>query len=149
MPARFNFLASVLQGAVFLIILFFFFTSSCLAHVVINEFYTPTSSDWVELYNSSNNPVDISGWILDDEGTSTNMLEIDPETTISAKGIIAFSVSNRLNKSGDTVYLKEGNTIIDSYSYNQDPGEGISFGRKPDGNNWHRLQPPTKGTSNK
>ena len=126
----------------------FVFRSFSLASVLINEFYTPTSSDWVELYNNSDSSVDISGWILDDEGTSTNMLEIPKETTISAKTTVAFNVGNRLNKSGDTVYLKNGEIIIDNYSYEDDPGDDISFGRKPDGNSWHRLQPPTEGESN-
>lgn len=134
---------------IFFLILFFIFPPICFAQIVINEFYAPTTSDWVELHNTSDNPIDVSGWILDDEDTSTNMLEIPQETTISAKSIVAFEVKNRLNKPGDTIYLfNSSNEKKDSRSYDQEVNNDVSFGRKPDGGSWHKLSPPTKGQSN-
>lgn len=137
----------------FLVFLFFFFSFlvfplSCLAaDVLINEFYTPTTSDdWVELYNSSDSSIDLSGWYLEDN--TSNIASIS-EASISAKGFAVFGVGNRLNKDGDEVKLFDNsNNLQDSWSYTENPGDNICFGRNGDGGGWHRLSPCTKGGSN-
>ena len=48
--------------------------------VVINEFAAVTAGttadpDWVELYNTTNNPVDLNGWVLRDS-TETNKVNL-------------------------------------------------------------------------
>lgn len=132
-------------GAIFL-----FLPGRVLAQVVINELLPNPADgpDWIELYNTTNQDVDLGEWILDDEGTATNMVDIK-EATISAQGFLVFAVGNRLNKSSDTIYLKDKQELtVDEYRYIEDPGSDISFGRMPDGGEWGLCQAPTKGGSN-
>lgn len=60
--------------------------------VVINEinYNSPdhsNASDWIELYNGSENPIDLSGWILKDNDDEHQYL-IPNGTTLSAKGYL-------------------------------------------------------------
>ena len=117
--------------------------------VVINEFLpTPSSgNDWIELYNHSQNDIDISGWILDDEGTLSEMFEIPDNTIIARQSFNLFYVSNRLNKNGDTIYLKNGTSEIDKYQYTSSDTD-VSFGRYPDGSeNWNTCSPTPESTN--
>jgi len=130
--------------------IFLFSPRSIFAQVVINEFLpNPTQgSDWVELYNSTDQDVNLDNWILDDEGTKTNMVEIE-EATISAHGFRVFEVGSRLNKSGDVVYLiNNQGTIVDEYCYSSNPGDGVSLGRVSDGGEWGICQQPTPESEN-
>lgn len=138
--------------SLFLLFLFLTFPQKASAtSVVINEIYNPTNSDWVELYNPTDSPINIGGWEIWDIKTSGGEQKsktINNEITINAKGFYAIDVSNKLNKDGDTVFLKNGNDVVDSHSYSINPGEGTCFGRKSDGGSWHKLNPCTKGRSN-
>lgn len=138
-----------------LLILFFlqFFIRPSLvsASVLINEILPHPSSgaDWIELYNTESTELDISGWKIQD---STGDLTPFPDGTkfSSPSAFYQIFASNRLNNGGDSIKLKDkdGN-IIDEKSYNQDPGEDISFGRYPDGsNNWGILTSSTANNSN-
>ncbi|MDZ4210000.1 MAG: lamin tail domain-containing protein, partial [Candidatus Curtissbacteria bacterium] len=132
------------------LILFLVYPKSALANIYINEFLPSPSSgqDWVELYNTDGESVNLEGWVLDDEGTSTNMFEIH-DSTISAHGFLTFDVGTRLNKTEDTIYLKNKDSQeVDSYHYGTDLGDDVSFGRMPDGSNWGICQNLTKGASN-
>lgn len=131
-----------------LICLFFIFASSCFASdILINEFYTHTTdNDWIELYNTTDNPIDLTGWYLQDE---TSKMETLNEASFSAKSFLLVNVGNRLNNGGDTVKLfNSSSDLKDSWSYSQDPGDNICFGRSADGGAWHRLSPCTQGGSN-
>ena len=124
--------------------------SPILASVLINEISPNSGDDWVELYNTDGNSVDISGWILDDSGTSSDMLTIPQESTMSAQGFKLFYVGNRLNQDGDTVTLLNSNrSQQDSQNYGSGIDNGKSLGRYGDGSsNWQTLQNPTPGSSN-
>lgn len=104
--------------------------------VVINEILpTPSAGDdWVELYNPSSQDVDLSNWILDDEGTTSIMFKIPEGEIIAKKTFKIFYVGNRLNKSGDVVYLKNNAGEIDRFEYKTTEVD-ISYGRYPDGDN--------------
>src|SRR3989344_1914542 len=119
--------------------------------VVINELLpTPSSgNDWVELYNPSQNDIDVSGWILDDEGTSSDMLKIPDNTIIVKQSFKLFYVSNRLNKDGDTIYLNNGTSELDKYQYISSETD-VSFGRYSDGSiSWNTCSPtPESANSN-
>ena len=146
MPAREKFLIDVTVSLTILL----FFPKVAFAQVVINELLpNPIDGpDWVELYNTTDEDVSLNGWILDDEGTTTNMVEIK-EASISAKGFLVFAVGSRLNKNSDTIYLKNNEGLtIDKYSYTEDPGSGVSFGRMPDGGDWGICFSPTKMGAN-
>jgi hypothetical protein len=108
------------------------------AGVFLNEFLpNPIGSDslvmslgeWVELYNTSDQPIDVAGWHINDEAdhsviiTATNTL---PATTIVGDKdwlvvYLSHSVLNNTSASSspaDTVYLYDNtNVLIDSYSY--------------------------------
>ena len=117
--------------------------------IVINELLPMPSSgnDWVELYNPSQNDIDVSGWILDDEGTSSDMLKIPDNTIIAKQSFKLFHVSNRLNKNGDTIYLKNGASEIDKYQYTTSDTD-VTFGRYPDGSdNWNTCSPTPESTN--
>lgn len=134
----------------FLFLIYFLSPKKVFSQVVINEFCAnpTTDADWVELFNTLDQEINITGWILDDEGTSSNMVEIK-EATISARGFLVFDVGSRLNKSEDTIYLIDSNNLtVDEYSYSKDFGDNISLGRMPDGDDWGICESPTKGGKN-
>jgi len=147
MPARRKFLFSFfIAWAIFL-----FWPQKAFAQVVINEFLPNPSEgeDWVELFNSSSQEVDLNGWILDDKGTTTNMLEIKA-VIIRAYGFLIFKVGSRLNKESDIIYLlNQQGEAVDEYSYSSNPGTNVSLGRTPDGGEWGVCQEPTPEAENK
>src|SRR5262249_39234236 len=60
--------------------------------IVINEFLAHTDDpqlDFVELYNRSNGPVDISGWILTDDSDIEKFI-VPAGTVLAAHGFIAY-----------------------------------------------------------
>lgn len=136
---------------IWIVFIFLFFPQKVFAQVVINEFIPNPSSgnDWVELYSSTD--IDISGWVLDDEGTATDMKTIPPGISIgpSTNQFFSIEVSNRINQSSDTIYLYSVKkaSLIDSYSYSNNPGADISFGRFPDAGSWGTCS-PTKNAAN-
>lgn len=121
------------------------------ASVVINEVLPHPSSgaDWIELYKTDSNDVDISGWRIQD---STGDMSPFPEGTkiASSSAFYQVFVSNRLNNGGDNIKLKDKNsTVIDEKSYDKDPGVDISLGRYPDGeNNWGVLMSSSPNAPN-
>lgn len=86
------------------------------AAVVINEFSSTTSEDWVELYNTATDSADLSEYRLRDS-TDTNSKDVPG--TIAGGGFSVISFSNYLNIDGDTVRLvnKNDNSTVDSVSY--------------------------------
>ena len=121
-----------------LVTLFLTFTSTVKAQVVINEFSSSTSFDWIELYGFED--TDMSGWILDDFDTSTN-IKVFPSGTIIGPSSIPFlveDVGNRLNNSGDVIVLYNVfGTKADEIPYGDKGGVCIpteigSVGRYPD-----------------
>jgi hypothetical protein len=139
----------------FLVILFslFVFPQKTFAHLYINEFHSfSTDSDWVEIYNSSEEPVDLSNYILRD---STESNKLDLSGTIEGKSFAIFDWSNKLNKTDDTIklLLKADSSQIDQIIYGsqelQAPVENQTGGRNPDGSSTLVIfSSSTKGTSN-
>lgn len=139
--------------------------------VVLNEFIpNPTGSDtalkpggeWVELYNNSSIPFDLSSWVLYDE-MDVNELYITAGNTDIATTTISphnWMVVYRngdsdfnLNNDTDSVRLFTGypaasSMLVDSYTYTEEKPEGFSFARIPDGiGSW--VDPiPTPGKPN-
>ncbi len=88
-----------------LFILFLYTFLSTNAQVVINE-YSATNmrayydnfnknEDWVELYNNSNQAVDIGGWYLSDKQDNPTKWEIPTGTNIAANDYMLFWLSGR------------------------------------------------------
>ena len=54
-----------------------------------------TSDDWIELYNTSDADVDISGWYLSDKADNPDKWEIPAGAIIPANGYLVFLCSAR------------------------------------------------------
>ncbi|MHC4212399.1 MAG: lamin tail domain-containing protein [Planctomycetota bacterium] len=63
-------------------------------NVVINELLShsdaPPSVDWIELHNTTNTEIDISGWFLSDSNSDPNKYQIANGTSIGPKDYIVF-----------------------------------------------------------
>lgn len=84
-------------------------------NVVINEiFASPNSGDteWVELYNATSGPIDISGWTIEDAGSYQQTLS----GVVPANGYAIVDV-DQFNDSGDTVTLSDGAAYSDEMTY--------------------------------
>jgi len=140
--------------------------------VVINEFLADNKNtmtdpdgehdDWIELYNTSNQAIVLSGKYLTDN--PTNLIKwqfpLNPEIILQPNEFIivwlddqvtqpGLHASFKISKSGEYLAITEndGITILDSLTFGQQQTD-ISFGRYTDGlNNWEFML-PTPGTSN-
>ncbi|MFO1512611.1 MAG: lamin tail domain-containing protein, partial [Verrucomicrobiota bacterium] len=126
-----------------------------LEHVLINEFLAHTDDpelDYVELYNHSALPVDISGCILTDD-PATNKFVIPANTTIAPGGFLAFTQTNltfSLDAAGETIYFKNAalTRVIDAVRFEAQEN-GVSMGRFPNGSDqFHRQTTKTPGAAN-
>ncbi len=147
-----NHLLSYFIGIV--VSLFFFLVLPSYAFagdVVINEFLVdPDTAQWVELYNKGQNVIDISGWLIDDNG-GTQKFTIPQGIAINPLEFKVFESSyfNLNRSSADTVQLLNGSSIEDSYSYTIGPGTNNSYGRQVDGaGTFVIFNTPTKWSSN-
>ncbi len=146
-----------------------FSAGSISGQVFINEFVASNSSgfadpdfdktgDWIELYNSSNQSVDISAYYLTDNLNQHDKWQFPFGTQIQANGYIliwadgqdsGLHTNFKLTKIGEELglYNAQGE-MIDSvvYTYQQ---TDISFGRKTDGSmDWAYFKTPTPDSEN-
>ena len=128
---------------------------SPLRQVVINEFLANSGTnylDFIELYNHSAAPVNISGCILTDDAL-TNKFIIPTNTILPAGGFVYYNENQMgfgLNASGQSIFFKnpDNSRILNAVTY-EDQSFGISFGRWPDGAaDWYPLAAQTPGASN-
>ncbi len=113
----------VLKYLIFVFVFLFVFAPKAFAQVAINEFSSATSSDWIELYNTSGTEIDLLGWVLKDTA-STPVKEFTTSLIIPAHGFCGISsISSRLNKDGDRIELFLGSDRKDCVSY----GDGNKF----------------------
>lgn len=139
--------------------LFFVSTTSASAALFINEFVSDTAGttvdpDWVEIYNSGPDSVDLGLHRLRDNTTNVK----DLSGTIIAGGFATVDWTNRLDKAGDVIRLlliADESTPIDRVGYGtmgtdvSTPGVGQSAGRSVDGaGQWAVFSTPTKGSAN-
>ncbi|MDF7797979.1 lamin tail domain-containing protein [Pontiellaceae bacterium B1224] len=113
------------------------------------------ASDWIELRNTGNSAVDLTGWGLSDNPAKP-MKFVFPATTIAPhETLIVFASNNdvitdptgmlhadfALGKNGETVQLTaaDGTTVIDSVSY-PELDTDLSYGRALDGG-WSLMEP--------
>lgn len=131
------------------------------AKLSINEFASDTAGttqdpDWVELYHSGQESIDLSLYRLRDS-SATNKKDL--QGSIEPGGFVVIEWLNRLDKKGDMVKLivatDEAHTIDQvAYGDAEDstvgaPRAGQSAGRTPDGGNtWVVFSAPSQGSSN-
>jgi hypothetical protein len=123
--------------------------------IFINELYA-SGDDWLELYNASESPKDISGYFIYDN--PDKKYPLPSGTVINGKGFLVLLCNDlgtglntnfRLTEAGETVYLDNaaGNRI-DQVKF---PAlrNGQSYARFPDGSsNFAITGSPTRGASN-
>lgn len=106
--------------------------------ILINEFLIDPQPQFVEIFNSGTESIDISDWIIDDSG-GTTFYTIPKDSILFPNQCLVFSSDFNLNKtSADTVKLiNNSQLLIDSFPYKSSSGSGISYFRLPDSsNNW-------------
>ena len=121
--------------------------------VLINEFLPNpnTGNEWIELYNTSSDLLDVSGMWLDDVASGgSSPKQIPSGTVIAPGGYYAHDMGGAyLNNGGDDVRLLSADqiTIFDSFSYNSSQ-KGVSYCRQPDGGTWSSTCAPSLNTEN-
>jgi beta-lactamase superfamily II metal-dependent hydrolase len=133
------------------------FSVSCQAtpgQVLINEFLPSPSNngtEWVELYNTTTNTVNIGYCYIDDVAGGSAPYQIPSDTFIPPHGFWTLDRNSYFNNTGDDVrFLKEDiSTVLDSYSYGS-TGNDVSRYRLPDGGSWagSATASTTKGQTN-
>lgn len=139
--------------------------------MAVNSFTFPDNygefEDWIEIYNSTNNPIDIGGLFISDN--SENLLEwqissiFSDSTTIQpGSNLVLYADNNpqqgvlhlgfKLSGNGENVILSQpiGNTIreIDNINFPSQE-DNISFARLGDGNeDWQYFKVSTPGLPN-
>ncbi|MCY2952158.1 MAG: lamin tail domain-containing protein [Planctomycetota bacterium] len=74
--------------------------------LIVNEVLTHTdqpTGDWIELYNTTNNDVDISGWFLSDSSLDLRKYQINssPKTILRSHQYIVFNFRDHFGNPGD------------------------------------------------
>lgn len=135
-----------------LIILFLLiFPPSVSGQVVINEFSSGSTSDWVEIYNTATDSADLSTYKFKD---STDLNDQILSGLLAPGGFTFFTVANHLNNGGDLVRLFKNEVLVDSVNYGDQGGVCVadstqSIGRSPDGSGvFVRFSAQTQGTAN-
>ncbi|HRT51273.1 MAG TPA: lamin tail domain-containing protein [Anaerohalosphaeraceae bacterium] len=123
-----------------------------LGAVVINEILAHSHGsdpDWIELYNTTDEPIDISGWFLSDDNDNYMKFRIAPGTVIEPHGYVVFYENQHFNnaqnpgclkpfalsENGETLYIRSGldanNNLTGYYEEESfDASEtGVAFGR--------------------
>lgn len=134
---------------------------SQLTTVVINEVLThtdPPQEDFIELYNMTPDPIDISGWYLSDSLNDLQMYEIPDGTIVPGNGYLVLYQSQfgfGLNSAtGDDVVLSvaDSNGVLTGgrdYIKFGAIENGVSFGRYPNGTGpVYQLESVTEGAAN-
>lgn len=137
--------------------------------VAINEIMASNSAtqadnvgeydDWVELFNKTNAPVDISGFFLTDNKANLNKWDIPAGTTIPANGYLIYwadedssqgtnHMNFKLSGSGEYLYLLNTSMeLVDSVSWGaQVTDQG--YARMPNGTGSFVIQNPTFNFNN-
>ena len=124
--------------------------------VVINEIESNASDrDWVEIYNNSEDDLDISGWYIKDDSPDHFSVRLPEGTILPAKGYFVFEGDlegdprhfNFGLGSADKVELYDStDTLIDEHAWTVHAKFGLS--RIPNGTGPFKDVPLTKGSEN-
>ena len=134
--------------------------------VVINELMASNSEtsldpqgdadDWIELHNTSDATVDLSGMYLSDDRSNPKKWQFPPGTTIPANGYLVVWADDdtddspglhanfKLSAKGESVVLSDtdanGNTVVDAVDFPA-LGRDVAYGRWPDGTGTFQVLP--------
>ncbi len=145
--------------------------------VVINELMADNDNiiadpqgdydDWLELYNTSNSPVVLTGLYLSDKEDNPTKWQFPDNTEIAANGYLivwldedhddeeateGLHANFKLSKSGELVLFvdsdTEGNEILDSVVFGEQETD-TAYGRLPNGTGEFQVVLPTPGEANR
>jgi len=140
--------------------------------IVINEILAHShaeDTDWIELHNTTDQPIDISGWFLSDEPDNPAMYRIAADTVVDANGYALFYETDHfgnpddpgalktfaLSEEGETLFLRSAERgALTGYAVRETFGPsntGVSMGRYEksiDTFNFVALTEPTPGYAN-
>jgi len=143
-----------------------------LGSVVINELLANSQGsgpDWIELYNTTDLPIDLAGWFLSDDPNNLAKYEIAAGTSIPAWDYVVFYENRHfgsqadpgchepfaLSAGGETIHLHSGSAgVLTGYSEQEkfdasEPGVSLGRYRKSTGAyNFVALRKPTPGQEN-
>ncbi|MBM4402346.1 MAG: lamin tail domain-containing protein [Candidatus Cloacimonetes bacterium] len=75
-------------------------------------------SEWVEIYNPTATPVDLTDWQIDDIEGGSSPFSIPAGTIIAPSEYLVFEIGTKLNNSGDSVRLLDNSgAVVDEFSY--------------------------------
>jgi len=153
----------------FTVFLIGLFSTSICGQIFINEWMASNSSvisdpdfddtgDWIELFNNSNNSIDISGYYLSDNFGKPTKWTLPEGTTVEANSYLliwadgrndGIHTSFRLTKDGEEIGLYNSDTLlIDDVKFKHQK-TNISMGRSTDGSSdFGFFEEPTPGFSN-
>ncbi len=121
------------------------FGAPAVPKVVINEFASDATPEWIELYNKEVYDISLTCWTIQDNPPSPQSLD---GKTIPAKGYLELTrgidFTFTLANTGDTIILKNGSHEVDKVAYGTYddgnigdnapvPGADKSTGRSPNG----------------
>lgn len=141
--------------------------------IVINELMAANTNsivdpqgdyeDWIELHNTSNEPVSLAGMYLSDKMDNLTKWEFPDLTTIPPKGYIivwldedgkadeGLHANFKLSRNGETVLLidtdERGNKVIDSITFSELDRDS-AFGRNPNATGTFQELEMTPGKQN-
>jgi hypothetical protein len=111
------------------------------ADVVLNEINCE-GTDWVELVNTSNDPADVSGWLLTDEDLDLpegdeHLMEFDAETVIPGNGDLVVERETNFEfgiSCSDTLMLGDAEAeLVDQTTIGPRNNSSDAWGRYPNG----------------
>ena len=126
----------------------------------VNQDEAGEFDDWLEIYNSSADEIDLSSYYLSDKKDNLTKWQFPAEVKISPFSYLLvwcdedseqgqLHTNFKLSASGEFIALTapDGLTVIDSISFGEQTAD-LSFSRIPDGSiNW-QISNPTPGTTN-
>ena len=158
-------LARIFKALICFLLLVILSVKNIKAQIVINEFSSSGSDDWIELYNISSNQIDLNGWSIKDTA-STSVKEFNEKLLVPESGYCIVEVGNRLNSSTsankDRIELYQSGVLKDCVAYGDGdifcsgkdkndvdaPVEKQTASRSPNGTGEWRSSQATKKYSN-
>jgi hypothetical protein len=118
-----------------------------------------TYEDWIELYNTSNQAIDLSGYNLSDNAANLAKFVMAAGTTIAANGYLIFWADEdgvdgpehcnfKLAATGETIYLTNTNLLVqDQVTFGAQTADK-AYARSPNGTGNFVVQGPTFNANN-
>lgn len=116
--------------------------------------------DWIEIYNNSDEAIQLSNYYLSDDKHELDMWNFDSAVLGAGEYLIVFASDDdvinpneqhtnfNISSSGETIYLSDGKTLIDRLKFGK-VNEDYTYGRLEESSELHtHLARPTPGESN-